>query len=641
MSNLNLKFKILIIFFIVCKICFAQENPNRVNQLSIDYFQFVDEFGWSDKYFYQKNTSNFNFILNQNLTTKILRSKVAINDSTRTTQKQIQDNQKFNIETSYNFSPKFSLLVENHSEIISEQLTKSNITPSENYQNETFVGLNYKPTQRIRISPKASWEFVEQKEEDFNGFVFGSEAELNEFSFNEKHRISVVLEGEKGELSARKNTQLKQYGLVSKLVLESNEDFITNSFSFNYRKSSRDYVTSADSTINVETKEERELSFVNFTTYELTKFAFWKLESAFIQSSNINVDRFSFGGNLSLNFVKGFNEVSFGGEIRLEESEFQNSTFKNRDEIIKLFFTNRFRINPKNTIFGSFSTFKDTYKQLPDGDSDRDELEFLFKIGETYKFSEKSSQTVLFKFSDFTKRFISADYSINNFNDKIYFLSHELSGENVFLDWFNSLFIQSKQTVYEFESARQSNFSSLNDIPITLERKFGNKSNLKLKVTEKLNLISDYKFTFRENSYYNEEKKISQKRTERLENEVTFKLEKSITKSLFFVPFVNIFSIQSDKFLWLDSSDGETDEQNIFSRRFTELKIENFGPGLSVNYKFKNFVMDFRGTHYKSTTKRKNPNFPIVLDESGNVQFSSTKVEDFNTEVELRILWSF
>lgn len=641
MSNLNLKFKILIIFFIVCKICFAQENPNRVNQLSIDYFQFVDEFGWSDKYFYQKNTSNFNFILNQNLTTKILRSKVAINDSTRTTQKQIQDNQKFNIETSYNFSPKFSLLVENHSEIISEQLTKSNITPSENYQNETFVGLNYKPTQRIRISPKASWEFVEQKEEDFNGFVFGSEAELNEFSFNEKHRISVVLEGEKGELNARKNTQLKQYGLVSKLVLESNEDFITNSFSFNFKKSSRDYVTSADSTINVETKEERELSFVNFTTYELTKFAFWKLESAFIQSSNINVDRFSFGGNLSLNFVKGFNEVSFGGEIRLEESEFQNSTFKNRDEIIKLFFTNRFKINPKNTIFGSFSTFKDTYKQLPDGDSDRDELEFLFKIGETYKFSEKSSQTVLFKFSDFTKRFISADYSINNFNDKIYFLSHELSGENVFLDWYNSLFIQSKQTVYEFESARQSNFSSLNDIPITLERKFGNKSNLKLKVTEKLNLISDYKFTFRENSYYNEEKKISQKRTERLENEVTFKLEKSITKSLFFVPFVNIFSIQSDKFLWLDSSDGENDEQNIFSRRFTELKIENLGPGLSVNYKFKNFVMDFRGTHYKSTTKRKNPNFPIVLDESGNVQFSSSKVEDFNTEVELRILWSF
>ncbi len=624
-----------------CKISSAQENPNRVNQLSIDYFQFVDEFGWTDKYFYQKKSPKFDFTLNQNLTTKILRSKVSINDSMRTTQKQIQDNQKFNIETSYNFSPNFSLLLENHSQIISEQLTKSNINSSENYQNETFVGLNYNPTQKIRFSPKASWEFVEQKEEDFNGFVFGSEAELDEFSFNEKHRISILLDGEKGELNARKNTRLKQYGLVSRLTLDSNEDFITNSFSFNFSKSSRDYVTGVDTTIDIASKEEQELSFLNFTTYELTKFAFWRLESAFVQSSNINVDRFSFGGNLSLNFVKGFNEVSFGGEMRLEESEFQNSTFKNRDEIIKLFFSNRFRINPKNTIFSSFSTFKDTYKQLPDGNSDRDELEFLFKVGETYKFSDRSSQTVLFKFSNFTKRFISEDYSINNFTDKIYFFSHELSGENTFLDWYNLLFIQSKQTVYEFENARQSNFSSLNDIPITLERKLGNSSNLKFILTDKLNFISEYKFTFRENSYFNEEKKISQKRTERFENEVTFKLEKSITKSLFFAPFVNIFSIQSDKFLWLDSSDSETDEQNIFSERFTELKIENFGPGLLVNYKFKNFVMDFRGTHYKSTTKRKNPNFPIVLDESGNVQFSSSKVDDFNTEVELRILWNF
>lgn len=613
-----------------------------MNQFSIDYFQFVDEFGWTDKYSYKKNFSKFDFSLNQNLTTKILRSKVAINDSTQTTQKQIQDNQKFNVETSYRFSPNFSLLIENHSDVISEQLTKSSINPSENYQNETFIGINYNPTQKIRISPKASWKFVEQKNENFDGFVFGSEAKLDEFSFNEKHRISILLDSEKGELNTINKAKLEQYGILTNLTLESNEDFITNAFSFKFNKNSRDYVTGVDTTnIGIESKEERELSFVNFTTYELTKFAFWKLESSFVQSSNINVDRFSFGGNLSLNFVKGFIEFSFGGEMRLDESEFKNSNFKNRDEIIKLFFSNRFQINSGNTIFGSFSTFKDTYKQLPKGNSDRDELELLFKLGETYSFSERSSQTVLFKFSNFTKRFISADYSINNFNDKIFFFSYELNAENSLLDWYSLLFIQSKQTVYEFANVRQSNFLSLNDIPITLERKLGNSSNLNVSLTDNLNFVSEYKFTFRENNYFDDDKKISQKRTERFENEVIFKLEKSITRSLFFSPFINIFSIKSNKFLWLDSSEGETDEQNIFRKRFTELKIENFGPGLLINYKFKNFILDFRGTHYKSTTKRKNPNFPVVLDESENVQFTSSKVEDFNSEIELKILWNF
>ncbi|MCC7429797.1 hypothetical protein IT568_03020 [bacterium] len=612
---------------------------DRVNQFKVDYFQFVNEFVWRDSYSYTNSFGKLDFAFDQNLTTKILRSKISENNATeeKITQKQIQDTQNFNVLTTYKFTKRYNFWLKNSSEVISEQVTHSEVLPSQSFRNSIFAGFDYFPFEKIKVCPKITFENSEQKNVNFGGFIFGGETEIKELSVFEKNNLFVFANAEKGKLKTENDLKLDRNKVFTKLEFSSNEDFITNFFAFTFGRSEKDYLTNVDSTIKIETKNENELTFQNLMLYKLTKNAFWNLKSDYSQTANLNVDKFALSGNLSLNYENKGNKFLFGGEIRLEESEFKNSSFKNRDEIIKLSTSGQFKLTKNNLVFTNFSSFKDTYKQLPNGNADRDELEFVGKIGETFVFNDFATQTVSLNYTNFTKKFVSSDYSIDNYTDQTFALTHFSEIKTNGFEAQNSLLIQAKQTVYEFKNAKQTTYSTLDVIPLTLERKLNNETTLNLFLNESLKFNSRYKISLKEGSFF--EKNISQKRNSRRENELLLRLEKSFTKSLVFAPFVNIFTLKSDKFLWLEK--GETDATEIYSKKFRELKIKNLGPGVLVSYNLKNVNFTFQGRHYKSETKRLVPQRPLVVNEDGSVNFVSSKSEKFNTEIELALLWSF
>jgi hypothetical protein len=221
---------------------FSQIVLGQLGKDSLNYsLRFFNDRSLLNTFEKQLNTYNFNTIFSHNFVSDDFYFGVKENFKStiiNSSSKNIKDEQYFWAIGQYTFNDRLKTGILFNSDIYSDDrqiaLNKASLLTS------TFFA-KYSPEKKIEITPFGGFSQNEQIGQKDNGYVYGTEANIDNYSLGD-FELSSLLKFQNEDISPRKNT----YRLVNFDINSSLEQTLLNTISANYSQQRKDFYFSAD-----------------------------------------------------------------------------------------------------------------------------------------------------------------------------------------------------------------------------------------------------------------------------------------------------------------------------------------------------------------------------------------------------------
>jgi len=405
----------------------------------------------------QLNTHNFNTLLNYSFQTQ--KFFLGLNENFRSTiiktrDKNIKDEQFFRLLGQFNLDEKFSLGLTLNNNIYSDN---RQIAINKTTLLNSSLFLKYNPVKNITITPFGGLASNTQINKKDNGFIYGSEANVDKFEFGE-FEISSLLKFQNEDISPRKNT-FRQLNFdlnntfeesfsntITALFVNQRKDFyftadpvtteefgITNNIQSrmenNYLLQNRLLFIPSNSPISIDFQAraiwrniERNTRYISLKNLSASAFdtRIEELRLELSSTANYNTEK------ASMSFRFAFSEreekhqprkVSGMSTIIISDLEKNEALKNNISQLANLSFSGSFQLSSKNKLVVNLFHRKLKYDTPSDGNyDDRDELLLISRI----MFERK--------FNPFFLAFIDVEGS---FNKIVYIFSERSSNNNI------------------------------------------------------------------------------------------------------------------------------------------------------------------------------------------------------------------
>ena len=448
----------------------------------------------------QLNTFNLHSILNVNQKFNKIKLNLSENyNSTfiRTADKSSRDEHRFTVSGSYIFNPELSMGVNANNNIYSD--SRSIEINQASISSATLFG-EIKPINKFTIAPYFGYENNRQIGESNNGYLYGGEAFLNNYTISDFY-LQSQFKFENEDISPRKNT-IRYLNFAA--ANEFSSGFI-NVINFQYFENRKDFYYKADSITakefnvksNIQSRIETNealmdtLNLANFldlfslnmlgsvssrTIDRDTRYRSLDLASPSIFDTKINELKFELGSiiNYRSSFFNGTLRIDYSerdekhltkdfpgaNQIFYQERADQESIKNNTSKRTLLSFLGSFRFSQTDILQFSLLQNKLTYDtpSLQNYD-DRDELLSIVRLRYTKLLSPFFSVFINTEGTLNHIVYIFSERSSNNNVNRIIRLSSGGSYSGNDFSSLNSFEVSANYTVYDFEDITQ-NFRS-------------------------------------------------------------------------------------------------------------------------------------------------------------------------------------
>lgn len=459
----------------------------KINYLGTQFDKQLNTYYLNSRFQFISDDDIFYFRLNENFNSTFIRNE----------SKSTRDEQYLVITTKYNLKKDFALGLTANSSLLSDNRSLGINESSVNY---ATIFSEFIPLERLSFSPFGGYSSNQQIGITDNGFVYGLEGLLNNFSFSDLDIIS--------ELRFRNEDILPRRNLIRYYFLSVTNNFdrnVLNNVRTSFSQGRKDFYFQADSITSQEFNIENNIQsrsetvfliqdrlsygkFFDIFTLDLSGGINWRtidrdiryktsasnngsLYDTKIDELRLEVDAItkynskSFNSAFRINYyerdekhaVKRYEGMSEADYIQNSESENQKNNISTR---ATLSFLGGFKISESDLISFSFYHSKlkyDTPSML--NDDDRDEILSIARLGYLKKISPYFSAFLNAEGTYGHTVYIFASRSSNNNENRIIRLRAGGDYYGTYLKTYNSFEVSANYTVYDFEDIT-SNYQS-------------------------------------------------------------------------------------------------------------------------------------------------------------------------------------